>query len=135
MTTPLRCDINAEAGWFLGMDVNLTIVVYAAGTTQEQIDAGTAVKADITGQALSWMLKRSVDDPDSKAAIAAKTTAGGGISLTDPTNGECKVTIPAADTDTLLPGTYVHELKRTTSGFEMVYGQDTVELRRGVHRV
>lgn len=114
-------NITASDQFFLGEAKNLVITCY-------QQDGKTAL--DLTGQALSWMLKASLNDPDASALVTKTTSAG--ITLTDPTNGVCTVTLAAADTVDLDPGTYHHELKRTSPSSVLTYG--TCVLRRGVHR-
>lgn len=52
---------------------------------------------DITGASATWVL---YDDPDApfESAVVEKSTAGGGIRLTNPTNGELVIEIEAGDT-------------------------------------
>lgn len=94
-------------------------------------DAGVAVP--ITGWSLSWMLKKRSTDADA-SAIITKTTAAGGITITDGPNGICQVNVAAADTDgTVKPGSYVHELKRIDAGNERVIVNGLAVLKRSAH--
>lgn len=125
-------NIDAADGWYLGEDKSLRITVYTSTATADTIEAGTATAENITGWALSWMLKRKLSDADVDAALTKTTVSG--IALTTPASGLCTVTVADTDTDALSPGTYVHELKRTDAGNEAVLVQGTVELLRAVHR-
>jgi hypothetical protein len=87
---------------------------------------------DITGWSVSWMLKRSLEDPDADLVLQKTTSAG--ITLTTPTSGILSITIADTDTDGLEPGKYYHEVKRTDAGQETVLSQGTCVLKRGVHR-
>lgn len=98
------------------------------------------VAIEITGFALSFMLKKSLSDADAAAKLT-KTTAGGGIAIAGTFNAtaasnlqRATVTIADTDTDALAPGLHYWELKRTDAGLEtrMAYGK--VVLVRGVHR-
>ncbi len=119
----IQCNVTASDNVYIGSDKSLTIPIY-------QSDGKT--RQDITGWALSWMLKASIHDADASAVIT-KTTVNG-ITLSSPTTGVCVVTLSAADTLSLDPATYVHELKRTTPGSEDVVTDGTFVLKRGVHR-
>lgn len=95
---------------------------------------------DITGRSLSWMLKRSLDDPDS-AALLTKSTSGGGLAISgtydaDPEDNEQRAIVSIADTDTdaLQPKDRHWELKCMDPGAELVYAYGIVPLVRGVHR-
>jgi len=114
----------AHGGWYLGEDKGLRITVYQ--------DDGTTLQ-DITGWALSWLLKRSKTDADAAAVIPAKTV-GAGIALTTPASGLCTVSITDTETDALTAGTYYHELKRTDPGNEAVLVTGEATLLQGVHR-
>ena len=128
----IEAAITGADEFYVGEHKPLTFTVYGPDATDAQIAAGTATPQDISGWALSWRLKRSVDDPDTRT-IATKTT-GAGIVLTTPASGLCTVTVTAADTLRLPAGQYVHELKRTDSGFEAVLAHGPVTLLQGAHR-
>jgi hypothetical protein len=119
----IEANIGVSADWFTGEDKSLVFTV-------NQSDGSTA--QDITGWSLSWMLKRAVADADADALIT-KTT-GSGIALTTPASGICTVTIDDTDTDSLEPGTFRHELKRTGAGVETILSYGTAVLKRAVHR-
>jgi hypothetical protein len=95
---------------------------------------------DITGWALSFMLKRRFDDLDA-AAILTKTTAGGSVVIagtfnSDPDTNAQRATVTITDTDTenLRQGMVRWELKRMDDGFETILAYGQVDLARGVHR-
>lgn len=111
--------------FFIGEDKTLPFTIYTT-------PAHTATQ-NITGWALSWLLKRKESDADA-AAVLTKTTAGGGIALTTPASGLATVTIEDIDTDALQPGTYHHELKRTDAGSETILSFGRIVLRRSLHR-
>lgn len=120
-------DLNIENDddWFIGCDYELPVTIY---TTR----AHTATQ-DITGWALSFMVKRRPTDADANAVII-KTTGGSGIALTTPGSGLLTVTIADTDTDTLAADTYWFEVRRTDAGFETVLTHGTAVLRQAVHR-
>lgn len=94
---------------------------------------------DITGWALSWMVKANLSDLDA-AAILTKTTADGiaiaGTFDAIPARNTQLATVTVADTDTdrLSRGLYVYELKRTDAGLETTLASGTIEFIRTVHR-
>jgi len=95
---------------------------------------------NITGYALSWMLKRSIHDADLSASVT-KTTAGGGVVISGTFNAtpasntqRATVTIADTDTDALAPGVYYWELKRTDAGLETPIAYGKVPLVRRPHR-
>ncbi len=95
---------------------------------------------NITGWALSWMVKRYKSDADA-AAILTKTTGGSHIAIAGtfnatPANNLQRATLTLVDTDTatLYPGLYHWELKRTDDGFETVLAYGKMVFIQGVHR-
>lgn len=95
---------------------------------------------DITGWALSWMVKRKATDLDA-AALFVKTTAGGAITITGAYNVSptvnlqlARVSIADEDTAALTPSLYVYELKRTDAGFETPLLEGTINFTYAVHR-
>lgn len=91
---------------------------------------------EITGQALSFMVKRDPLEEDDAALLSKSATIAGTFNATPSVNTQrATVTIADTDTATLAPlDTAYWELKRTDDGFETVYAYGTVELKRGVHR-
>jgi len=103
-------------------------------------DEAEAVSIDITGWALSWMLKRYTSDADA-SAILTKTTAAGAIVIagtfnSDPDVNTQRATLTLTDdaTAALYPGLYHWELKRTDDGYETVLAYGRMTLIQGVHR-
>lgn len=119
-----KVDIRESDRWFTNTDFDIKFAVKQADETTAQA---------ITGWALSWMLKRRKVDADASALIA-KTLAGGGISITDGTNGLCTVDIADDDTVSLRGGAYYHELKRTDAGLETVLCSGSAILLDSAHR-
>jgi hypothetical protein len=91
-----------------GDDEALTVVV-------TDPDAGNAL-VDLTGVALTWMMKRYHDDADDDALLTKTTSAGITISDQTANKGEAAVAIAAADTDDLVPGLYFWELQSVSGG-------------------
>lgn len=94
---------------------------------------------DITGWALSFMLKRRLEQPDASALLTKTTPSGVTISGTfdeDPEVNTQRASVFIADTDTdpLTPGSIFWEFKRTDAGLETPLAGGPVELKRGVHR-
>lgn len=94
---------------------------------------------NISGWALSWMIKRRKSDLDA-SALLVKTTAVGGIAIAgvfnvDPALNAQVATVTIADTDTttIAEGLHYWELKRTDDGFETVLAYGRIDLRRPVH--
>jgi hypothetical protein len=121
-------NILKEDGWFTGEDKVLIITIYDPTATQPAIEAGVAATQEITGWALSYMLKRNRTDADSEAVLSRSTVSG--ISIISP---EVEVAVAAALTENLAEGIYYHELKRTDTGIESVLMDGEVHLRRAVH--
>lgn len=103
-------------------------------------DEAETTSINITGFALSYMVKRDKDDADA-SAILTKTTAGGAIVIAGsfnatPASNAQRATLTLADTDTssLYGGLYHWELKRTDDGSETVYAYGRMTFIRGVHR-
>ena len=102
-------------------------------------DAAEAASVDITGYALSFMIKTSISDADA-AALLTKTTVAGiviaGTFNSDPAVNAQRATVSIADTDTdaLSNGNRRYELKRTDAGSETILAYGALTLSRGVHR-
>lgn len=116
-------DITAGDDWFTGEDKLLSDTIFQ-GTT--------ATPQDISGWAISFMIKRDARDAD----IAAKVTktVGSGVTLTAPLLGQLSIAITDDDTSALKAGNYAYEIKRTDPGSETVLTRGTLTLRQGVHR-
>lgn len=120
----IEAPISQSADFFTGEDKSLIFTVYQAD--------GTTVQ-NITGWALSWMVKKRRTDADADALITKTTSSG--IALTTPLSGICTVTVTDADVANIRGGElYYHELKRTTDGAETVLSYGKFGLRQAVHR-
>lgn len=102
------------------------------------LDVTELIVTNITGWALSWMLKADKKDLDVRAALTKTTAAGivisGTFNAVPATNTQvATVTLAAADTKPLAPGLWYYELKRTDAGFETVLAFGKFTLTRGVH--
>jgi len=84
---------------------------------------------DMTGWALSFMIKRKLSDLDAAAVVPLTTPSNITISTSVAT-----VTMADTNTDTLSAGVYRWELKRTDAGAETVVGYGPLALLRSVHR-
>lgn len=123
---------------FTGTDRLLDVTVRTFDQTK--VDGiGDTVK-DITGWALSFVLKRRKGDADVDALLT-KTTAGGGVTIAgtfnaDPLVNSQRLTVAIADSDTdaLTPGLAHYEVKRTDAGLEVVLVYGTCRLQRALHR-
>lgn len=100
----IRFDILESAEFFIGTDqpVNLNV---------KQSDESTA--QTMTGWALSWVIT-SVD----KVTTHVTKTVGSGITIQNGvgTDDQAAIQVDAADTASLSPGTYRHQLIRTDAG-------------------
>ena len=113
----------AEADdFFAGDDRVLDFTIF------DSDDPATAAPKDITGYSLEWALKRFVTDT---TALITKTTGGGGIALTDPTNGVLSVTLLDTDTESLAENNYVYALRRTDDGLERMLAVGGFYIRQG----
>lgn len=74
---------------------------------------------NITGWALQFTLKRH---PADAVALVTKTTAGGGITVTDAVNGLFTINMLSADTTAagVGDGGYVYDVQRVDSGNRIV---------------
>jgi hypothetical protein len=104
-------DILDASGWFIGEHKTLRFTITDGGTPPTPID--------ITG----WLVDWKISATNSGNMIFTKAV-GTGIALTTPASGILDVTINAADTIALTPGTYFYALRRTTVGSEseLAYG-------------
>lgn len=119
----LKFDIVESDRWFTNSDYAINVFVKQANGTTAQ---------DVTGWSFSWMLKKRAADLDA-SAVLTKTT-GAGITIIDAAAGHVRIAIAKADTDgTVQSKTYVHELKRTDSGFNVPVVNGLAVLRRSAH--
>lgn len=72
---------------------------------------------DITGSSAEYEVYE--DYPSGESSIFTKTTAGGGISIVDGTNGRLDVDVDGADTQDL-DGEYSHRLRVTDDAGDTV---------------
>lgn len=114
-----EANITAAEAWFKGEDRTINIDVDQADGTTPQ---------NMTGWALTWELMSANSGP----AVLTKTTALGGIAITngDGTNDRAAVTILDTDTEptTLPAGVYYYRLRRTDAGNETVLAYGTAVL-------
>lgn len=94
---------------------------------------------DITGWALSFMIKRDKTNADASALVSKATSSGiviAGTYNADPAVNTQRATVTVLDTDTddLSSGRCPWEFKRTDDGFEAVLGFGTVDLTKSVHK-
>lgn len=104
------------------------------------LDADVSTTAiNITGWALSFMIKKRRSDADASALVTKTTVSGiaiaGTFNATASSNTQ-RATVTLADTDSssLNPGLAYYELKRTDDGFETVLAYGPITLKQGVHR-
>lgn len=125
-----RTNIDERQGIFLGTDTPWELIA---------LNRLETVAIDITGWAVSLMIKRKATDPDSRALIHKTTAAGdiviGGLYSSDPDGNTLTAvtTIAAAETEALVPQMAVYEWKRTDPGYETPLAYGTVPLIRSVH--
>lgn len=104
------------------------------------LNASSAAAVDITGWALSWMVKRQAKDTDA-TKLLQMTTALGSIAISgtyaaapEANTQVATVTVADTDTDAIAPGLYRYELKRTDGGLEAPLAYGAILFRQGVHR-
>lgn len=103
-------------------------------------DEAETTAINISGFALSYMVKRYQSDVDADAILTKTTTAGAiviaGTFNATPASNSQRATLTLTDTDTasLYPGLYYWELKRTDDGFETVFAYGQMTFLQGVHR-
>lgn len=98
-------------------------------------DPTKTVRRNITGWALSWMVKKKYSHVDS-SALVVQTTALGTIVITDGPQGEGYIENDDADIVDVVGGIlYYHELRRTDAGANTVLFEGTLLLNRAVHDV
>lgn len=117
-------NITLADDWFIGEDKTIVDTIYQAD--------GVALQ-NVTGWAISFLVKKTATDTDAAAKVT-KTTGGFGIALTTPASGVITITIVDTDTAALPAGEYRYEIKRTDDGSETVLTFGTCYLRQAVHR-
>jgi hypothetical protein len=148
---------------YVGEDKTLAFFVFAAGTSQAQAEAfvkvkrgtataaettlaGTAVMLDVSGYAMSWVLRKG--DKTADPALLTKSTGAGTITITGVFNASStlntqQVNVALYDTDTaaadgssvvIPPKTYRYALKRTDAGSETMLTVGDFELLEGTLR-
>jgi hypothetical protein len=118
--------ITIDAGWFVGEDKTFTFTIYVPGTTQAQIDAGTAVAQNMTGWTLVWnvRLTRYAGGNPLLSKVPQLLPQSGA------TLGQCTVAVARSDTVAMKAGTYSHALARTNAGNYDVVSQGDAVLRK-----
>lgn len=117
--------VHISDQYFTGEDKTLRFTIYS--------DTAHAAAQDITGWAISWMVKKRKSQADVDAAITKTTSAG--ITLTTPGSGILDIALSDTDIADIVGGAvYWHELKRTDAGLETVLSQGTFILNPAVHR-
>lgn len=130
-------NLTSEDNFFIGCDYTIRC---------EILQADEATPQNITGWALSWLVKKRKSDADADAVVT-KTTASGitisGVYNADRATNTQRAVIALADTDTSAAGSpaaalergyYRHELKRTDDGSETVLLEGSLYLKQAVHR-
>jgi hypothetical protein len=104
------------------------------------LDSAQTAAVDISGWALSWMLKRTPQVADAQASLVKSTTVSG-ITITgtydaSPATNTQRAAVDIADTDTdpLPPSLYFYELKRMDAGLEAVLAYGNLVLVQSIHR-
>lgn len=97
---------------------------------------GAGAPTSLTGTALTFMVKRSLNDADSLALLSK--TVGSGITLASPqsgaTLGVAYIALASADTASLSPGSYTYELEGEDAVGVVTLVQDIFELLADVVR-
>jgi hypothetical protein len=112
-----------------GCDVQLTVTVYTDSTE-------TAIH-EITGWALSFMVKDDLSDADAQAVLTKTTAAGiviSGSFHVNPTSNTQRATVTLTAANTTIPQrVYWWELKRTDSGSETRLAHGLLAVGQTVH--
>ena len=122
---------QTDLSLFLGTDFNWVFTIL--NNTETTV-------TNITGWALSFMVKANMNDADADALVTL-TLADGEIVISGTYNSDIDTntqvaTVIIADTDTtsLEAGLRFWELKRTDAGYETILGYGQLDLIRSVHR-
>lgn len=119
----IEVNITADDHWIAGEDKSFRFFcVDSAGAAQ-----------DMTGWALEWVVRRSANSP---TATFTKTTGATTIAISNGigTSDLATVTVTDDDTVSLVTGQYVHALRRTDAGSEVVLAFGTAELLKAATR-
>lgn len=133
MATAVDSPITSDQAFFIGEDKLLTFTTYIPGTTLAQIAADqisfdVAIRQDLTGWTIEWMLRKS-----RYAATTVLDKVGASISIltqTGATKGQFTVAIARADTTALKAGTYYHAAARINAGAWDVIAEGAAVLRK-----
>lgn len=109
--------VSAKFSSYIGEDVLLTNTIYS--------DAAKTTPANITGWSIQFVAYLLGGPP-----VITQTTANGGITLTDPTNGVLAVSLPKALTQNLLPYIYSFYIERTDAGADAVLTDGSWNLQK-----
>jgi len=103
--------------WFRGEDKTLQFTITSDGTTA----------VDISG----WSLQFILCNLDGTTVFTKdNVVSGGGINITNPTNGVLEVDIDDVDTDPLLVEKFKYELRRSDTGLEAVLAHGTAFIQQ-----
>lgn len=124
-----QTDLTGTNGLFLGVDYTYPFTIKNGAET---------ACVDISGWALSYLVKRQAVEPDGQAMLSKQTGNGitiSGVFSADPALNTQVATVAIADTDSQLleAGECVYELKRTDTGAETVLAYGALTLIRSVH--
>lgn len=112
-----RSNVTEDNGLFKGEDKELDFVIYEEATTESEINNDpTQNRQTIAGWALEWTLAQKAH----QTPLISKRSVDLEINITNPSQGECSVTLLAAETLNIAPGTYQHTLWREDSGSKTV---------------
>lgn len=90
----------------------------------------TGAAVDLTGASITWILQRSITDA---SPVLTRSTGGGGVTITAPTNGDFEIALTDVETDPLSGG-YYHRATVTDAGGDVssvVEGVATVSPKPG----
>lgn len=120
--------ITVDDNWFTGEDRVFQVRVYVPGTTQEEAEADTGTREDITGWTIQWALMKS--QHGTTPAVLQKIA----VPVGDPADGLAQIVVDHADTTDLVPGEYFHTWARTDGGEQGVLAFGDATLRHGAIR-
>ena len=106
--------------FFRGEDVTLELEQTTTGVT-----GGPDV--NITGWALVFSMKKKLT-----GAVVLTKSIGSGITITSGSEGRADVVLSDTDTDTMVPGDYVYDLKRDDPGAEAILTVGTITVKEKV---
>lgn len=106
--------------WFRGEDRSFTYEITVGRTTTSR---------DMSGwSGITWELKPALDTATASAAISKTLGSGIAVGTGDATGSKITVTVDAADSVGLTPGSYIHTVRRTDSGSVGVLAEGTITL-------